>query len=159
MEAASMSSHIATIPRPPRLVRWLDPVMRRLLSAGLPMGPNILLTVRGRKTGKARSIAVALVEIGDRRWVVSAFGEVEWVRNLRAAGEAEIRMAGQPHHVRADEYSPTEAAAWFRDLLIPYVRSLPLGSRMASSFFAREIIRDPEAAAQRRPVFELTLTS
>ena len=36
----------------PRIVPVLTPVVRRLIGVGLPLGPNALLTVRGRRTGE-----------------------------------------------------------------------------------------------------------
>ena len=79
-------------PRIPRIVPIFNPIARRLLGLGLPLGPNALLTVRGRKTGQPRTTPVALVEIGGRRWVVGTFGEVNWVRNLRVAREAGLAV-------------------------------------------------------------------
>jgi deazaflavin-dependent oxidoreductase (nitroreductase family) len=149
-------NHVA-IPRPPLPVRSMDPLVRRLLAIGMPMGPNTLLTVRGRTSGVPRSVGVAVVEIGQRRWIVGAYGEVHWVRNLRAAGEAEIHIDGHPRHVRARAYSTAEAAAWFRVVLLPHIRSRPLPARLAMSTFAREILADPDRAAAAKPVFELHL--
>ena len=76
--------------RTPRYVRLTDRLVSRLIGAGVPFGPNALITVRGRKTGEPRTTPVAVVEVGDRRWIQGAFGEVNWVRNLRAAGEATL---------------------------------------------------------------------
>jgi deazaflavin-dependent oxidoreductase (nitroreductase family) len=144
-----------SIPRPPLWVRLVDPLARRLLSMGFPMGPNTLLTVRGRKSGQPRSAGVALVEIGERRWVVGAYGDVHWVRNLRAAGEGEIRVKGRAERVRAEVLSVMAAAALYRDVLVPYVRSLPLGLRQVASVFVGDIVADPEGAAHTHPAFEL----
>jgi hypothetical protein len=63
-------------------------ILTVLLRAGLPFGSLTLLSVRGRKSGKIYTIPVALVERSGTRWLVAAFGEVSWVRNLRAAGQA-----------------------------------------------------------------------
>ncbi len=49
-----------------------------------------LLRVRGRKTGLPRTTPVSLIEHEGRRWLVAPYGEVGWVRNARAAGEAEL---------------------------------------------------------------------
>ena len=141
--------------RPPLAVRLFDPVLRRLLRTGLPMGPNSLITVRGRQSGEPRSAGVALIEIGGRRWVVSAYGETNWVRNLRAAQEATLTIRGRVESVAARELTPTEAAAFFRGELIPYVRAFSLPLRIVGRIFVGEILRDPAAAARRRPVFEL----
>jgi deazaflavin-dependent oxidoreductase (nitroreductase family) len=149
-----MQTHTA-IPRPPLVIRLADPLARRLLASGMPMGPNTLLTVRGRASGQPRSVGVAIVEIGDRRWIVGAYGDVHWVRNLRAAREAEILVAGKALPVRALEYSAAEAAAWIRGTLTPYIQGLPWARRIVSATFARAILADPESAALDHPVFEL----
>jgi deazaflavin-dependent oxidoreductase (nitroreductase family) len=119
------------------------------------MGPNTLLTVRGRKSGQARSAGVALVEIGGRRWVISAYGETQWVRNLRAAGEGEVLVRGRHEPVQAVELTQDEAVAFFRDVLQPYARSLPWLLRPVAWLFTRDIFADPAGTAARRPVFEL----
>ena len=73
--------------RAPRLVRLANPVMRRVLVTRLPAGPNVLLEVRGRTSGLLRALPVAYLDLGDRSYVQGASGGVDWVRNLRAAGE------------------------------------------------------------------------
>jgi len=143
------------VSRAPVFVRLMDPLVRRLLRLGFPMGPNTLITVRGRKSGQARSAGVALVEIGDRRWVISAYGETHWVRNLRASHEAVIQVRGRAKPVQAVELTPAEAVAFFRDTLQPHIRSMALPLRMVSWLFTRDIFGDPAGAASRRPVFEL----
>src|SRR5579871_139940 len=70
------------------VVRASNWIAGRLLRAGVNMGPMVLLTVRGRKSGQPRTTPVAMVERDGQRWVVGTFGNVNWVRNLRAAGEA-----------------------------------------------------------------------
>jgi deazaflavin-dependent oxidoreductase (nitroreductase family) len=145
----------AAVPRPPLVVRLADSIVRRLLKRGLPVGPNTLLTVRGRTSGEPRSVGIAVVEIGGRRWIVGAYGDVHWVRNLRAAGEGELLIDGRTRHFQSREYDPAEAIAWFRGTLIPNIRSMPFLMRLASSMFARDILRDPDTAAIDHPVFEL----
>ena len=49
--------------RVPGIVGLFNPLARRLLHAGVPLGPNALLTVRGRKSGQPRTTPVALVEV------------------------------------------------------------------------------------------------
>jgi deazaflavin-dependent oxidoreductase (nitroreductase family) len=144
--------------RVPFFVSLFNPIGRRLLRVGLPLGPNSLLTVRGRTTGQPRSTPVAVVDLDDRRWVIGTFGEVNWVRNLRAAGQATITSNRRSQPVTAVELSTPEAAAFYRDRLGPYVRRIPLGlgSFMLGSLLgARDLLTDPEGAAQRHPVFEL----
>jgi deazaflavin-dependent oxidoreductase (nitroreductase family) len=145
----------------PSIIRKSNSLANRLLRAGLPMGPNLLLTVRGRSSGQPRTFPVAVVEVEGRRWIAGAYGDVQWTRNLRAAGEADLEVHGQVEHVRARELSGDEATIWFRDVFQPYVGGLPPVGRLFGRAFFRlvgpEFLGDPERAAATRPVFELTL--
>lgn len=142
--------------RIPFFVPLFNPIARRLLRGGVPLGPNALLTVRGRTSGVDRTTPVAVVAIAGRRWVIATFGEVNWARNLRAAGVATLTVNRRPEAVTARELPQAEAAAFFRDTLTPYVRRVPLGRWILGSMLgAREIFDDPDRAAPRHPVFEL----
>jgi deazaflavin-dependent oxidoreductase (nitroreductase family) len=126
-----------------------------VLRVGALMGPNALITVRGRKTGQPRTTPVALVEINGKRWVIGTFGEVNWVRNLRAAGAATLSVGSRREEVRSVELTPEEGAAFFRDVIGPYVRRMRIGRLLLSVLRSRDILDDPAGAAARRPVFEL----
>ena len=78
------------IRRLPWYVPLFGPIARVLLARGVPLGFNGLITVRGRKSGLPRTTPVAIIEVAGRRWVWAPWGEVQWVRNLRAAGDATI---------------------------------------------------------------------
>jgi deazaflavin-dependent oxidoreductase (nitroreductase family) len=132
-----------------------NPIARRVLRVGALMGPNALITVRGRKTGEPRTTPVALVEIDGKRWVIGTFGEVNWVRNLRAAGAATLSVGSRREEVRSVELTPEEGAVFFRDVIGPYVRRMRIGTLLLSVLRSRDILDDPAGAAARRPVFEL----
>lgn len=128
------------------------------MGAGIPLGPNALLTVRGRRTGAPRTTPVAVLEVKGRRWVIGTFGEVNWVRNLRAAGEGSVTIGRRQQAVRAVELTLEERADFFRNTVGPYVQRVPLGAFLIGSVLgAREILKDPDGAAPRHPVFELFL--
>lgn len=144
--------------KPPGFVGFFNPIARRLLRVGPLMGPNALITVRGRKTGELRTTPVAVADIGGRKWVIGTFGETNWVRNLRAAGEATLTVGRTRQHVTAIELDPRARAAFFQDQLRPYALHLPGGRLLLSLLGAGEIVDDPVAAAATRPVFELRAT-
>ena len=146
---------IAATAKAPGFVGFFTPVAQRVLKVGALLGPNALITIRGRKSGQPRTTPVALVEIGGKRWVIGTFGETNWVRNLRAAGKASISVGKRHENVAARELSVEERAAFFRAVLTPYVRSLLVGGLLLAVLGAREVLDDPEAAARTRPVFEL----
>jgi deazaflavin-dependent oxidoreductase (nitroreductase family) len=143
----------------PALIRLSNPISRAILRLGLPMGPNILMTVRGRTSGEPRTAAVAVMEVDGRRFVIGAYGDVHWVRNLRAAGEASIHIHGQDERVLAQELDAGEAIAFFGETLPGYIERFPrIGRAFARLLFGLvgpEVLDDPEKAAETRPVFEL----
>src|SRR5919112_4996267 len=94
--------------RPPRGINVFNAITKPLLAAGMPMGFNGLLTVPGRTTGVPRTTPLAIIEDGGRRWVWSPWGEVQWVKNLRAAGRATIAVRGRREDVRAVELDPPQ---------------------------------------------------
>jgi deazaflavin-dependent oxidoreductase (nitroreductase family) len=140
--------------RPPRGINIVNAIARPLLAAGMPMGFNGLLTVPGRKTGVPRTTPLAIIEDGDRRWVWSPWGEVQWVRNLRAAGRATITVRRQEHKVRARELDAVERVAFFRDTLEPIARRIPGGVTFIRAFDGVDL-SNPAEAAEGRVVFEL----
>jgi len=140
----------------PRLVPIFNPIVRRLLRVGRLMGPNALLSVRGRKSGEVRTTPVALLEVGGRRWTVGTFGNVNWVRNLRAAGEGTLTVGRRTERVRAVELDRAQAESFFADVLAPFVgRTWFARWLLGSVLHARDILDDPRGAAALRPVFEL----
>src|ERR1043165_1903004 len=101
--------------RVPASVSIFNPVLKFLLAAGVPLGPNGLITIRGRKSGLPRTTPVAIIESLGRRWVWAPWGEVNWVRNLRAAGRATISIRRRSEAVSATELDETQRVAFFRD--------------------------------------------
>lgn len=138
----------------PRWVPWFNAVARRFLAAGVPMGPDVLLTVRGRRTGLPRSTPVTICEHAGRRGLISPFGETHWVHNLRVSGRATISVGRRREEVVAVELEGPDAAAFISDVLAPHARRSWFGG-----WFVRTIdkidIDHPAEAAIGRPVFEI----
>ena len=140
--------------RLPRRVRFFSPVLRFLLAAGVPLGFNRLVTIRGWKSGLPSTTPLAVIQVGGRRWVWSPWGESQWVRNLRAAGRATITQRGRTEEVTATELDPAERVGYFRDVLGPLARSIPFGVQFFRIVDGVDV-SDPVAAAEGRRVFEL----
>ena len=143
---------------PPRGINVFNAIAKPLLAAGIPMGPDGLLTVPGRTSGVPRTTPLAVVEVEGRRWVWSPWGEVHWVRNLRAAGRASIELRRKTAEVTAAELSPTERVVFFRDVLRPLAESMRGGMWFIRTFDGVDLA-DPAAVAKDRPVFELRSAS
>src|ERR1017187_3664168 len=88
--------------KPPALTRRLaNPLAMRLNARGVAT-----LTLAGRRTGEARKVPVIPVEVGGSRYLVSPYGESDWVRNLRAAGKGELSRKGRREAFPAGQREP-----------------------------------------------------
>jgi deazaflavin-dependent oxidoreductase (nitroreductase family) len=130
--------------------RLVNQILRALLRVGMSPPHTYLLTVRGRKTGKPYSTPVTLVEENAERWLVAPYGEVGWVRNARAAGQATLRHGRRYETVQIVELAPEDAAPVLRKYLaqVPVVRP----------FFdvtPKSAIADFITEAPRHPVFRI----
>src|SRR5713226_1157162 len=107
----------------PFYVRLGNALTLTLLRAGFKLkGPYLLfgnysmylLTVRGRKSGLPRTVSLALIQRNGKRYVGSVYGIVDWVRNLRATGEAVLTRGRRSETVTARELPTGEAALVLR---------------------------------------------
>ena len=74
---------------PSRLERAGNTVIRWLAELGISIAGTRALQVRGRKTGKPRSVVINLLVVDGVDYVVSPRGNTQWARNVRAAGVVE----------------------------------------------------------------------
>src|SRR3984893_8481894 len=107
-----MSSQVNNPVRLPGLIPLFNPIARRLMRLGVPIGPNALLSVRGRKSGQTRTTPAALLQVGGPPGVIGTFGDVNWVPNLRAAGQGPITPGRRHELVRAEELTRDERVSF-----------------------------------------------
>lgn len=141
----------------PGFVHLVNRIVRGALRIGMPMGPMILLTVRGRKTGLPRTTPVGLFEWGGHRYLFSTFGDVQWVRNLRATHEAIVSHGRRQETVVAVELVPEEAAPVLKGVLGPLM-TLPFARGMLRSWYGVTADMPLPAfidVARQHPVFAL----
>ena len=77
--------------RPSWSQRWANRVLTQLVRRGKGPAFMRLLTVTGRRTGRPHTTPVVPVQSDGDTWLVSPFGEVDWVRNVRATHRVELR--------------------------------------------------------------------
>jgi deazaflavin-dependent oxidoreductase (nitroreductase family) len=152
-----------------RFLRLFNPLARRMISTGIPTGaPNVLLTVRGRRSGKLRTVPVAMLDLDGAWFVQACYGETGWVANLRTAGEATVTQpGGRRVPVQAIELSPEEAGPVLQRALAPFRRSRvfralygprargPVGVMWAFRIRMDDTLEEYTAAARLYPLFEL----
>jgi deazaflavin-dependent oxidoreductase (nitroreductase family) len=128
----------------------VNALIKLLTRVGLAGRHTYVLTVRGRKTGRPHSTPVTLIEDGDR-WLVAPYGEVGWVRNVRAAGQVELSRKGRSEMLYVEEVRPEEAARVLRE----YLKQVPI-VRPYFSVTPDSPLEDFQTEAARHPVFRLT---
>ena len=129
-----------TYVKPPAFTRRIvNPIV-----AKLNPGDVATLTVPGRRSGRPQHVPVIPVAVDDTQYLVSPYGDSQWVRNLRASGVAELSRRGRETVVaRAVEVPVADRAP----IITAYRKA---ASRAVDAFFTR--MPDPGD----HPVFQLT---
>jgi deazaflavin-dependent oxidoreductase (nitroreductase family) len=99
-----------------RARRLINTLATGLLRVGLVGRHTYLLSVTGRRSGQTRSTPVVLLE-RNGRWLVSPYGQVNWVLNLRAAGRATLSRGRHHERITVREVGPTESAPVLQEYL------------------------------------------
>ncbi|HEV7666130.1 MAG TPA: nitroreductase family deazaflavin-dependent oxidoreductase [Chloroflexota bacterium] len=92
-------------------------VQRALLALGISLNGTTLITVAGRKTGQPHSTPITMIEYEGQRYVQSPFGNVNWVRNLRAAGKATLSWGRRHEVITVTELTPEQAAPVIKSIV------------------------------------------
>lgn len=101
-----------------------------------PKGDSVaVLTHFGRKTGKRYSMKVWWVEIDGDAWIGSLDARRAWVRNVRAAGRAELDRGRGPEPVDCQWVGDPAGLDRFRAAV---TAKYPVSSRLLRFFFERE---------------------
>lgn len=145
-------------PQAPLFARAGNLLTTPLLRAGFKLNgrgryPMYLLTVRGRKSGRPRTVSIAVIERNGQRYLGAPFGAVNWVRNLRAAGEATLTRGRRAESVTARELSPEEAALVLRDEVTggnPFARYFGVSAESSLEAFARATVAHPLFVLERK---------
>jgi F420H(2)-dependent quinone reductase len=103
--------------KPTRAASAANTLIRRLAELGISIAGTRALRVRGRTTGKFRSVVVNVLTVDGVDYLVSPRGTTQWVRNVRAAGVVEVGPRWRRRRLRATEVA--EAAK--PDLLRRYL--------------------------------------
>ncbi len=136
------------------IVRAVNRHSRALIDRGLGPKQRYLLSVRGRKTGREYSAPVSLIERDGKRYLVAPYGEMNWVRNARAAGRVTLARGGRAETLSILQVCAEESAPVLKEYLAlepitrPYFDARPDSPLEAF-----------EAEAARHPVFLLKQTA
>jgi hypothetical protein len=142
--------------RPNRMARLLDRGTAAVFARGV--GPEYLvaLEVPGRRSGRIVSLPLVVAAVGGERYLVSMLGEdVNWVRNVRAAG-SEVAL----RHGRREEVHLEEVVA--PDLRAPVLKAYVNRATNANAHVPVDKdapLAEFERLAPRFPVFRIVSSS
>ena len=134
---------------------WVAAVLNRCSAAvhALGLAPNYLVTleVRGRRSGRRISLPLVMVVIEGERYLVSMLGaEVDWVRNVKAAGGNVILRHGRREEVHLEEVAADRRAP----VLKAYLKRAP-GARPHLPIQKDAPLSEFEKVSAQFPVFRV----
>ena len=104
--------------RPNRVARIIDRGGAVVYALGVAPDYMVTLEVPGRKTGRIFRLPLVMVVVDGERYLVSMLGEdVNWVRNVKAAGGRVTLRHGRSEDVRLEEVAPKYRAPVLKDYL------------------------------------------
>ncbi len=103
--------------RPGRSTALFNSIVAGFTRMGLSIWGSRILGVRGRTSGEMRTTPVNLLTVDGVRYLVAPRGVTQWVRNIRVAGEAELRLGRRVEPIRVTELTEAEKPAILRAYL------------------------------------------
>ncbi|GAA4425932.1 hypothetical protein GCM10023169_24200 [Georgenia halophila] len=139
--------------RPNRLTQAMNRLDAATFAAGRLAKDNwVRLEVLGRRTGRRITLPLVVADHDGARYLVSMLGEdVNWVRNVRAAGGRAVLRHGTVEAVRLDDVAPAERAPILRRYL-----ALAPGARSHMPVDRRAPLAEFERIAAGYPVFRIS---
>ena len=98
--------------------RVFNPIVMLAGKLGLTMKNTHTLTVRGRSSGEPHSVPVSPLELDGVRYLVAPRGTTQWVRNIRASGEGELKLGRKRERITVQEIEDDAKPP----ILRPYLR-------------------------------------
>jgi deazaflavin-dependent oxidoreductase (nitroreductase family) len=136
---------------PNRLASVLNRGTAALYALGLFPNYLVAMEVVGRRSGRAITLPMVMAIVDGQRYLVSMLGEnVDWVRNVRAAGGRAVLRHGRREEVRLEEVSVEMRAP----VLKAYLRRAP-GARPHVAVDKDAPLAEFERIAAQIPVFRV----
>ena len=86
----------------------MNPLLKGIHRLGISVQGSQTLAVRGRKSGEMRTNPVNPFELDGQTYLLAPRGNTQWVRNMRAAGQGELRRGRKVRHFHATEVPDSE---------------------------------------------------
>lgn len=151
---SSMSSPQPYYLKAGRFATRLNSAIGWLARHGMSLAGTAELSVRGRKSGQMQRVPVNPHTYEGERYLISARGHSQWVRNMRAAGGGELRVGREVRAFTAVEIQDGEKAAVLRTYLERWGWEV---NQYFQGVTAKSSDDELLAAAPDHPVFRITV--
>jgi hypothetical protein len=129
-------------------------IVAGLTQLGISVSGSRVLAVKGRKSGVWHTVPVNLLEFRGERYLVAPRGITQWVRNIRAGSDAELRLGSRREPIKLVEIPDADPLKI--ELLRQYLRKW---SWEVGAFFegvdANASDEDLRRIAPNHPVFRI----
>ena len=133
----------------------LNRIVQVLTGMGISVWGSRTLLVRGRSSGEWRSNPVNLLTFDGDHYLVAPRGETQWVRNLRVAGNGQLRVGRKVQAFDATELENEEKTEVLRAYLKRWKVEVGI---FFDGVSATSPIADLDRIAPNHPVFRITFT-
>ena len=134
-----------------RVARVLNRFTAAVYARGVASNYLVTLEVPGRQSARTISLPLVMVVVAGERYLVSMLGDdVNWVRNVRAAGGDVTLRHGRREEVRLEEVAPDRRAP----VLKAYLKRAP-GARAHLPVDKDAPLEEFERVSPRFPVFRV----
>jgi deazaflavin-dependent oxidoreductase (nitroreductase family) len=141
--------------KPNKRARLLNRIGAAIFAIGLSPHWAVALEIVGRKSGKPKTLPVAIARYQHREYLVSMLGQrSQWVLNVRAAGGHAVLHSGRRRQVLLEEVAAENRAP----ILKAYLARAP-GARPHIPVDKRAPISEFETISADFPVFEIHYNS
>lgn len=130
----------------------LNPLIAWPAKLGLSLRGANVLTVRGRATGQQRSVPVNPLFHDGQRYLVAPRGDTHWARNLRSAGEGELRLGRRRERIHVAEVPDIDKPPIIRSYLKRWAAETKSQFGIESADISEGELR---SMAPRHPVFRI----
>jgi deazaflavin-dependent oxidoreductase (nitroreductase family) len=117
MSASQDRYVVPTTPMARRMFGMFNSSVAWLTKRGISVWGSRVLYVKGRKSGEWRSNPVNLLSYDGNSYLVAPRGHTQWVRNLRVAGNGELKVGGRTERFTATELTDDQKPAILRAYL------------------------------------------
>jgi deazaflavin-dependent oxidoreductase (nitroreductase family) len=137
--------------KPGPIEQVFNKLLGLLVRVGVGLPHNVVLQVRGRKSGRMYSTPVNILTHNGRRYLVAPRGDTQWSRNALASGQATFLKGFKREDVKlrpiADADKPVLLKAYLESFTPTVQRYFPVR--------AGSPVEEFQPLAPRYPVFEI----